>query len=82
MSHFPDGVVYIIVPTLSETEEMLNNMKRSFNVTSDTLRRSDPLDLPQQTLYKVKEPVSAAFNGYTWYNWEEIQVELEASKWQ
>lgn len=78
MSYFaPRDVVYIIVPTADITTEMVNNMKMSFNSTTDTLRESND----GKTLFKIKVPVSAAFNGYTWYNLEDITAEMEKVGW-
>lgn len=82
MSYFPKGVVYILVPELSVTNEMLNNMKRDFHVNSSTIRKSNELLASDRDwVFKVKEPISAVFNGYTWYNWDDIQTELQNSRW-
>jgi len=83
MSHFPDGIVYVIVPNADLTEEMINNVKKDFNVignkTTNTCREST--DDPVRTLMKVKSPVSAVFNGYEWFNSTEIKLQLTDGTW-
>ncbi len=78
MSHFPNGIVYIIVPTIDVTTEMVNEMKRSFTTCLAGLRKSSN---GNSTLLKTREPVSAVFNGLEWYNETEILVILEGGSW-
>ena len=68
MSYFPDGVVYIIVPIADVTNEMINNVKMSFNTTLSTMRQTLPAAPIQKKVLKLKEPVSSVFNNYKWYN--------------
>lgn len=75
MSYFSDGVIYIIVPTLSATTQMWNELKRHFNANSSTVRRST--GTPEKILFKVKDPVSSVFDGYYWYNHDEIIAILD-----
>lgn len=84
MSFFaPSGVIYILVPTLSVTNEMVNSMKKDFNTSSDDIRESnEALISNRKKLFKVRKPVISAFNGYTWYNHSEILVILEGDEWQ
>lgn len=79
MSYFQDGIIYIIVPTVEATTEMENNMKRDFNASFSTVKRST--DLVEKVLFKVKEPVDDSFCGYTWYNHDDILVELQKDEW-
>lgn len=76
MSYFKSGFKYIIVPDLVITEDMQNNMKNSVNSTVETSGRTKESELVQKTLFKVKEPVSDSFNGYTWHNDETIRQAL------
>lgn len=79
MSYFGNDIIYVIVPTIMVTEEMINNSKRDFNTDSDSLRTSvDGLN----KLFKVKQPVSSVFNGYEWYNQDDILAILATSDWQ
>lgn len=80
MSYFEGGIIYIIVPTTSVTTEMINNMKVSFNSTEDTIRVST--GTPEKKLFKVKNPISSAFNGYEWFSHNDILFELEKQEWQ
>ena len=76
--YFLNDVIYIIVPTADVTNEMENNMKSSFYSASGTHRVStDGTD----TLFKVRNPISAAFNGYVWYNETDIKIELDKAEW-
>ena len=75
---FKNDVVYIIVPTADITNEMINNMKKSFYAEQNTQRTTNDTT---QTLFKVKEPISNAFNGYVWYNEDTIAVEMAKAEW-
>lgn len=78
MSFFVNGVVYIIVPVLSSTEEMINNMKRDFYSDWNSIRKSkETLVADQKYLFKVNNPISSAFNGYAWYNEKTIKEVLD-----
>ena len=78
MSYFGNGVVYIIVPTIDVSNEMINNTKVSFSSTVSSLRKSIDLTL---TLFKTKSPVSGVFNGYAWYNYQDINPVLDSAEW-
>lgn len=78
MSYFCNARVYIIIPTSSITEEMVNNTKMNFYSDSNTLKTSDDGTL---TLFKVKTPVSSVFNGYAWYNCDGIKDKLNEGDW-
>ena len=80
MSYFCDHAIYIVVPTLSVTQEMWNNMKRDFNTDSNTARRS--IDTPEKILFKVRTPVSSVFDGYEWLNHSEVLELMKTSAWQ
>lgn len=74
MSYFTNGVIYVIVPTGDITNEMINNAKESYYTTGATLRTStDGL----KSLFKIKQPISAVFNGYHWYNEAEVKQVLD-----
>lgn len=72
MSYFKRGVVFIEVPNAEITEEMINNMKRDFNVTRATLRTTVSSAAIQRTIFKVRSPLRPVFNGFVWHNNEDI----------
>ena len=78
MSYFTDGIVYVIVTTTDITNEMENSMKSNANTTKDTARKS--LD-GALTVCKLKEPISNAFNGYVWFNKNDIKIEMAKVEW-
>lgn len=79
MSYFIDDKIYIVVPTVDVTIEMVNNVKKDFYSSASTLRKNDD---ESKTLFKVRSPVSAVFNGYEWLNHDDILIELEKAEWQ
>lgn len=78
MMYFTNGIHFIIVPTNEITEEMKNNVKNSFDLKNRSSRVS--VD-GTKTLFKVKELMSAVFNGYKWYNQRDILKELARGDW-
>lgn len=78
MSFLTKGKAYIIVTTADITEEMVNNTKMNFYSEEDTLRTSNDT---LKTLFKVKTPISAVFNGYKWYNLKKITPILDGVDW-
>lgn len=81
MSYFSNGIIYIIIPDVQITQEMINNMKTSFNSTTSTCGHTLSSATIQKTLFKVKAPVNSAFEGYTWYNNETIKAALVGPDW-
>lgn len=75
--------VFVIVPTISVTEEMINVCKKHFNVignaSSNSLRKSA---LDDKTLLRFKDLESGVFDSYQWYTHDEIIIELEEEEWQ
>lgn len=82
MSYFSNGKIYIIVDDVDINEEMINNTKRDFNSNSSTLRKTIPSAPTAQTLFKIKMPISAAFNRYNLFNHKDILREMEKSEWR
>jgi len=78
MSYFINGIVYIIVPDTDITNEMINNVKKDFY--TDGTERKTTSGTPK-TLFKVRTPISAIFNGYIWYNHKDILIELDKPEW-
>lgn len=78
MSYFKNDIIYIIVNTVDVTNEMYNNMKKSFNsdVTSQRKNTNDT-----KRLFKLKSPISAVFNDYIWYNKDDIRTEMARGEW-
>jgi hypothetical protein len=82
MSYFPDGVIFVIVPTDDVTEEMVNNSKRSFYVTGSASENSFRKSVDgTSTLIKVRAPASAVFDGYSWYNSIDIKNVVTGQEW-
>lgn len=79
MSYFTDGTIYIIIPIVDITNEMENNVKKGFNSTIATSRKSLDGTL---VLCKLKEPISNAFNGFVWLNKKDIKKEMAKAEWQ
>ena len=83
MSYFKNDIAYIIVPKIDVTNEMVNNMKRDFNIQwTDVDNNSLAKNTDDKLLFKLKTPVSAIFNGYVWHNSEDIDVILQQAEWQ
>lgn len=81
MSYFNDGVEYIIVPDSAITEDMINNTKKAFNSVIDTLRGTLPEVAVAKTVFKVKDPISSAFNGFEWLNHKSVLVVMAGPEW-
>ncbi len=79
MTYFIRGVAYVIIPTADITNDMTNSIKRDFYSDGTNLRKSND---GTSTLFKVKKPISAAFDGYRWMNRAECQVKMEESDWK
>lgn len=79
MSYFTDDIIYIIMPIADITNEMENNVKKSFNSTVATSRKSLDGTL---IVCKLKQPISNAFNGFVWLNKEDIKKEMAKAEWQ
>lgn len=82
MSYFKGEPIYIIVPTSEITEEMLNNTKMSFNSDLDSMRKTIAGVVPELTLFKMRAPVSEAFNGYAWYSIDTIRPIMATADWK
>lgn len=78
MIYFTNDRSFIIVPTDNITEEMKNCVRQSFDLKGHSLRVS--VDRTK-TLFKLKQPVSAVFNDYRWYNQRDILIELAKAEW-
>lgn len=82
MSYIGDKVVYVIINEVDLTEEMLNIMKKDFNVTggvsTHSLRKSKD---GTQVVLKVKDLLSTVFNNYRWYSQDEILDKMSEPEW-
>lgn len=89
MSYFaPTNIVYIFVPELEVTEEMLNHMKKDFSTRSiDDLKTSnEALPVIRDKLLKIKlnpeTGIPNVFSEYQWYNETDKNTELAQARWQ
>lgn len=78
MAYFEDGIAYVIVPTVDITNDMVNSVKRDFFATQAMLRKSND---GTETLFKVKQPINSAFDGYVWMNLSECLIKMEEAEW-
>lgn len=80
MSYFCNHPIYVLVPETDVTNEMINNYKMNFHGNSDSIRKST--HLVPLWLFKVRTPISSVFNGYQWYNHDEVLLLIEEEEWQ
>lgn len=82
MSYFKNKAVYIPVPDADISEDMVNTAKLSFNADINTLRKTVAGAAVPKTLFKMKIPVSSVFDGYEWFNKEDIKELMETPDWK
>lgn len=87
MSRFDNKDIYVIIPAVDLTEEMMNLMRAYYNVSGDvssnSLRKSTD---ESEVLLKIKKNNAhaheyAALKAYRWYNQEDMLTVIEGGDW-
>lgn len=76
-------VVYAIIPTVELTEEMLNHVRKDFNVigsvAENSLRKNKEGN--EVVVMFKKSSAPSVFLEYRWFSKEEILKEMENQEW-
>lgn len=82
MGYICDEGIYVIIPVVSLTEEMLNIMRQDFNVIGDVFNNSlRKNNTGTKVILKFKNTNVNTFNAYRWYSYSEILNIIQESEW-
>jgi len=73
---------YVIVPTADLTEEMMNEMRKDFNVIGDKITNSLRKNADKtKSILIFKTLSSTVFSSYRWYSYSEISEVILEAEW-
>ena len=73
---------YVIVPTADLTEEMMNEMRKEFNVIGDKTTNSLRKNADKtKSILIFKTLSSKVFGSYRWYSYSEISEVILEAEW-